>query len=64
MISLLVYVLIVLLVFAAILYVYNRYVSLEAGIKNIGYLIIFILFVIVLLGVIGLIPGFNVRPLT
>jgi hypothetical protein len=61
--SLLIYVLIVLLVFGAIFYVYNRYIALDAGLKNIGYLILFILFVIVLLGILGLIPGIPLRPL-
>ena len=64
MISLLIYVLIVLVVFAAIFYVYNYYVSLDAPLKNIGYLILFIVFVVVLLGVIVLIPGFPIRPIT
>ena len=60
--SLLIYVLVVLVVFAAIFYVYNYYVSLDPPLKNIGYLILFIVFVVVMLGVLGLVPGFPLRP--
>ena len=62
MISLLIYVLVVLLIFGAIFYAV-RYIDIDQPFKNIVYIIILILFIVVLLGVIGLIPGWSVRPL-
>jgi hypothetical protein len=62
MVSLLIWVLIVILIFGAILYAV-RSMTLDPQLKNIAFLVILILFIIVLLGVVGLIPGVPLRPI-
>jgi heme A synthase len=62
MISLLVYVLILVLVFGVVLY-FVRLMPLEEPFKSGALLIILLIFVLVLLGLLGIIPGFQLHPL-
>ena len=59
MIGLLVYVLIVLIIFGALLYAVQKAPFLDPTFKNIAYAVVLILFVVVLLGLIGVIPGWS-----
>jgi heme A synthase len=62
MLSLLIYVLIVLVIFAAVIYVL-RTIPLPAPFNTIAYLVLLIIFLIVMLGLLGLVPGWPARPL-
>lgn len=62
MISLLIYVLILVLIFGVVLY-FVRMMPLEEPFKSGALLIVLLIFVLVLLGLIGVIPGWQVRPL-
>jgi hypothetical protein len=62
MISVLIYVLVLLLVFGVIFYVV-RSITLEEPFKTAAILVILIIFGRLTLGVVGIIPGWNVRPL-
>jgi hypothetical protein len=56
MVQLLVIVLILVLVFGAIFYAV-RVIPIDQPFKNIAYLVVLVLFIIVLLGAVGLLPG-------
>jgi hypothetical protein len=64
MIGLLIYILIVILIFGAIFYALQR-ITLAEPFRSAAYVVLLILFVIILLGIIGIIPGWTPigRPL-
>jgi hypothetical protein len=63
MISLLVYILVIILIFGVIFYAL-RLIPIEQPFLNIAYLILLVVFILVLLSIIGIIPGVAIRPLT
>jgi hypothetical protein len=65
MIGLLVYVLIVLVIFGAIFYAIMRAPNLDPPIRTVAYLVVLVIFILVMLGLIGVIPGWSpiARPL-
>lgn len=62
MISILVYVLVLVLVMGIILYVV-RLLPLEEPFKTAAMLIILLIFIVLLLGIVGIIPGWHVGTL-
>ena len=62
MISILIYLLVLVLIFGVVLYVV-RMLAIDEPFKTAALLIILLIFVILMLGVIGIIPGWHVGPI-
>ncbi len=62
MVGLLIYVLIVILIFGAVAYALQR-ISIVEPFRSAAYVVLVILFIVILLGLIGIIPGWPPRPL-
>ena len=62
MISILIYLLVLILIFGVVLYVV-RMLAIEEPFKTAAQLIILLIFVILMLAVIGIIPGWHVGPI-
>jgi heme A synthase len=62
MVSILISLLILIVIFGAIFYVI-RIIPIEEPFKTAAYVVILLIFILVLLGLIGIIPGWPIRPL-